>query len=143
MPSLDGIIITTADGTPILHSHFHHPLPTYPLLHLDHLNSRIANSNQDDSSVEPLLWVPGIPSVSSISQARDQVDLTEPPPDDVWRNATSQPSDLDPVDSSQFVLKEQALNSVVEQGAALVHVDEGYLRFLCPVSSESEYLGSM
>ncbi|PWN52486.1 clathrin adaptor, mu subunit [Violaceomyces palustris] len=85
MGKIDGIIILAADGRPIVHSHFQHPLPSYPLLHTDHFNNllqSIHSSNvdlsrgeagaslfgsdldtlKDAKDIKPVLWVAGIPN---------------------------------------------------------------------------------
>ncbi|KAN0064183.1 hypothetical protein ACQY0O_003350 [Thecaphora frezii] len=83
MGKLEGIIILSADGRPIVHSHFANSIPSYPLLHSDYLNTLLssiaatnaqltnastASTSHTPSSritstkdIKPVLWVPGIP----------------------------------------------------------------------------------
>ena len=110
MGKLDGVIVLSADGRPIVHSHFANSIATYPLLHTDYLNtllSSIAAANAQLSSsskdaadtgkvyfskdIKPVLWVPGIPDLPvDNDQDEDERDESSDDEDDeVGRLGTS------------------------------------------------------
>lgn len=233
MSGIQGIIITSLDGRPILHSSFRHPLSNYPLLHIDKLNSHLRNIKSTSTSTNhstmgydpsslgtdqftgnqnynqnllPLLWVEGAPTIQQVNrqlqdeedervredrideeeeeehrdprldqsststdkidsallqddarnawnqQVEDSSNTTASIDPNIWTSSTStrhpeaeiegQPEDREATASNiNFGSAEEAMshvNALAEQGAALIHVDEGQLRFLCPVIGESE-----
>lgn len=237
MSAIQGILILSLDGRPILHSSFRHPLTSYPLLHIDALNnalhSKSNNIPSSDSSmgmgydsssvgtdqftgnnklnqeIQPVLWVEGAPTIQQVNRQLQDDDQTEDrgseseemavrneeedqiaqqattttiPQDEsqqAWDDSTMASTDSsiaetsnldssiwgssdqksvptgsgsskveDPIEqqptanSLDFSSPEEAMNHVnamAEQGAALIHVDEGELRFLCPVIGEGEF----
>lgn len=141
---------------PIVQSHFRHPLPTYPLLHIDHFNnvlsstaysgfslagpsSLAAGASSSSASglksiprraqdIRPVLWVPGIPYVPrSAADEDEQEDDDDEETDE--SNVWSKEHGATWVDDS---------NAMAEQGAALCHIEQGGLKFLAPISAEGK-----
>ena len=235
---LEGILVLSADGRPVVHSHFANRIPSYPLLHSDYFatllaginsaNAQISTSTPSASSdtadaalagpssnriyftkdIKPVIWVPGVPDVSPLqlhddsededddADETDAADVTgnlaelslasqlsarisanrtashppnpNPAPalDDVnvWDEgrqpsgsspprqtaATQSSTNADTIASASTAtgaaeargahVVQQAAEALAEQGAALIHVGSGPLRFLCPVSREVDPL---
>ncbi|SNX86795.1 related to AP-3 adapter complex mu3A subunit [Melanopsichium pennsylvanicum] len=220
---LEGIIVLTQDGRPVVHSHFANRIPTYSLLHSDYFstllagintaNAHIASSSSDSiagpssnankiyftKDVKPVIWVPGVPDVNPLDLQSEQEEVDEeddvrdttrdlvelslasqlsarisasraaPPMDDanVWgeedgqrqqSSSTSPQSSplpsaslksstpaclstniLNPSQRGQAIVT-HAAEALAEQGAALVHLSSGPLRFLSPISREIDPL---
>ena len=223
---LEGIIVLSADGRPVVHSHFANRIPTYPLLHSDYFATLLAGINGANAhissttasnlaasnataavgsssnriyftkDIKPVIWVPGVPDVNPLdlqNQDEDDDDQDEDEAADVTSNlgelslasqlsaritasrATPSNPALDDVNvwdegrppqpsgtaaaasppksviirtSSTATTAEhrgdqvvqQAAEALAEQGAALIHVGSGPLRYLCPVSREVDPL---
>ncbi|KAJ9475667.1 putative AP-1 complex subunit mu-1-I (putative) [Pseudozyma hubeiensis] len=231
---LEGIIVLSADGRPVVHSHFANRIPSYPLLHSDyfatllaginsanaHISSSSASSSnltEDSSSagpssnriyftkdIKPVIWVPGVPDVNPLD-LQNQSDDNDDDADEegaadvttnlgelslasqlsarisasraassnvavedinVWDEAgspqtsnTTKPaasSEAAEEDTSAHTLiipsstataeergakvVQHAAEALAEQGAALIHIASGQLRYLCPVSREVDPL---
>lgn len=227
---LEGIIVLSADGRPVVHSHFANRIPSYPLLHSDYFatllagvnsaNAQISSTSSSDGSstvagpssnriyftkdIKPVIWVPGVLDVNPFDlQNEEDEDEDEDEEDDededaadvtsnlgelslasqlsarisasnrptapaaaiedvnVWdedgrRASTSSQPPTIPQSSATLAIStsqvaaaaetrgnqvvQQAAEALAEQGAALVHVVSGPLRFLCPVSREVDPL---
>ncbi|TKY88337.1 hypothetical protein EX895_002689 [Sporisorium graminicola] len=230
---LEGIIVLSADGRPVVHSHFANRIPSYPLLHSDyfatlvaginsanaHISSSTSSSTAQASAtatagpsriyftkdIKPVIWVPGVPDVNPLDlQNEDDEDEDEHDADDadaadvtanlgelslasqlsaritasrtapsgtalqdvnVWDEggppaaATAAASSTSSVPQAQASTNtiaappatttaehrgdrvvQHAAEALAEQGAALIHVGSGPLRFLCPVSREVDPL---
>lgn len=198
---LEGIIVLSADGRPIVHSHFANHIPAYPHLHADYfgtllaainsanahiasLSSPAAGSSTDkiyfSKDIKPVLWVSGIPDVNPNDLNNESSDEEEenledevgelsmasqlsarisqssrqrssnPEQSNVWEDSkrnTDVASDSIPLAPSASTKAEKVVNSgsqaLAEQGASLIHIQSGSLRFLCPVSREVDPLVPM
>lgn len=222
---LEGIIVLSADGRPVVHSHFANRIPSYPLLHSDYFatlvagvnsaNAQISSTSSSDGSsavagpssnriyftkdIRPVIWVPGVPDVNLLGLQNEEDEDDEEDDDEdaadvtanfgelslasqlsarisasnrsnaatledvnVWdedgRPSTSSQAPTIPqsqisatvnaptnkagttAESRGNQVVQQAAEALAEQGAALVHVASGPLRFLCPVSREVDPL---
>lgn len=231
---LEGIIVLSADGRPVVHSHFANRIPTYPLLYSDYFATLLAGINSANAHIsasttaasttagvsavaapcsnriyftkdlKPVIWVPGVPDVSPLDLQTESEGDDEENVDDtaevsanlgelslasqlsaritasrtaasnavsedvnVWDEAEpSHPSTSDPPGTTLSIAEETTTNApclpsssiataaeqrgdhvvqqvaeaLAEQGAALIQVASGPLRFLCPVSREVDPL---
>ena len=220
---LEGIIVLSADGRPVVHSHFANRIPSYPLLHSDYFatllaginsaNAHIASSSASAAAgpssnriyftkdIQPVIWVPGVPDVNplDLAESEDGEDDDEDEADagdvtanlgelslasqlsaritasrtapnaaledvNVWDEGGAHPpaatsfSSSSPPPSSTTATEgrtsaapasaeqrgaqvvQSAAEALAEQGAALIHISSGPLRFLCPVSREIDPL---
>ncbi|SJX65185.1 related to AP-3 adapter complex mu3A subunit [Sporisorium reilianum f. sp. reilianum] len=230
---LEGIIVLSADGRPVVHSHFANRIPSYPLLHSDYFatllaginsaNAHISSSSSAASGtwaataaagpssnriyftkdIKPVIWVPGVPDVNPLDLQNGDEDEEEDEEDvdaadvtanlaelslasqlsaritasraassnaalediNVWdeggtpataaaasSSTTSSPAGdastttvaLPPPSTTAEQRGDQvvqhAAEALAEQGAALIHVGSGPLRYLCPVSREVDPL---
>jgi AP-3 complex subunit mu len=62
MGSIEGVIILSPTDEPILHSHFLHPLPNYPILHVDQLAAKLEATALKEDAL-PLYYTDEIPQV--------------------------------------------------------------------------------
>ncbi|KAJ1021158.1 hypothetical protein NDA16_003944 [Ustilago loliicola] len=95
---LEGIIVLSADGRPVVHSHFANRIPSYPLLHSDYFatlvagvnsaNAQISSTSSSDGSsavagpssnriyftkdIKPVIWVPGVPDVNPLDLQNEE-----------------------------------------------------------------------
>ncbi|SPO29076.1 related to AP-3 adapter complex mu3A subunit [Ustilago trichophora] len=218
---LEGIIVLSADGRPVVHSHFANRIPSYPLLHSDYFatllaginsaNAQISSTSTSSSEagpssnriyftkdIRPVIWVPGVPDINPLDLQNESEDEGEDDDVDVdagdvtanlgelslasqlsarisasrtgqsaaledvnvWDEDGAQPapsssSPSPPASASATartnaapISADQRGNQVIssaaealaEQGAALIHIASGPLRFLCPVSREVDPL---
>ncbi len=219
---LEGIIVLSADGRPVVHSHFANRIPSYPLLHSDYFATLLAGINSANAQIttssstaadsalpgpssnriyftkdiKPVIWVPGVPDVNPLELQADSDDEEQDDDDldagdvtanlgelslasqlsarisasrtgaqaantavddvNVWdegvppsilEQPSTEPSlprrSTPPPTSAQDRgdrVVEHAAEALAEQGAALIHVASGPLRFLCPVSREMDPL---
>jgi hypothetical protein len=70
MGSIEGVIILSPSNEPILHSHFLHPLPNYPILHVDQLAAKLEAAPSNEEAL-PLFYTDGIPSIPAEDEDGD------------------------------------------------------------------------
>ncbi|CDR98510.1 hypothetical protein [Sporisorium scitamineum] len=177
---LEGIIVLSADGRPVVHSHFANRIPSYPLLHSDyfatllaginsanaHISSLASSSTTGTSAavagpssnriyftkdIKPVIWVPGVPDVNPLDLQNDEdEDEDEEEENAEAADVTTNLGELSLASqlSARISASQQrgdqvvqyAAEALAEQGAALIHVGSGPLRYLCPVSREVDPL---
>lgn len=64
MGSIEGVIILSSTNEPILHSNFLHPLPNYPILHVDQLATKLEATAPLKKDILPILFTDGIPHIA-------------------------------------------------------------------------------
>lgn len=118
MGSIEGVIILSSTNEPILHSHFLHPLPNYPILHADQLAAKIEAASEAGDLL-PISFADGIAHLSLHDDHQVEQGIS---------------SDADEVDDDKLIEGTTA----AQTGSALVHIQHNQIRLAATFSKHCE-----
>ncbi|UZJ51722.1 hypothetical protein CBS101457_001042 [Exobasidium rhododendri] len=119
MGSIEGVIVLSPTNEPILHSHFLHPLPNYPILHADQLVEKLEAASSVDA-ILPISYTDKIPCIPHEEEESDDRNESE--------------------DGQKSLEELRSRFASPQKGSALVHIQHKKLRFIATFSKHLDPL---